>query len=268
MTKPAAAGAPVEIAPGVHWLPVGKGLMRANVFFVRSGSSWVLVDAGSPGTGPAIAGAAEALFGAGVPPAAMLLTHDHPDHSGAARELALLWDRPVWVHPDELPMTTGNIATYREYAHPLDRWVILPALRLMGAKRAQAITSKASLADVARALDPSAAPPGLPDWRVIPSLGHTPGHFALFRGSDRALISGDALLTMDFGSLGGLLFQKQRVAGPPWYVTWDGRAAKTAIVALAELEPLVVAGGHGIPMVGTDVPAHVHAYAAALKRRV
>ena len=260
-------GSTQEVAPGVHCLPVGKGFMRANVFFVQSETSWTLVDAGSPSSGPAIVKAAESLFGAGSPPASILLTHDHPDHSGAARELAVLWGRPIWVHPDELPMTLGNIATYHEYAHPLDRWVVLPMLRLMGTRRAQAITSRASLEDVVRALDQGAAPPGLPDWEVVPTRGHTPGHIALFRKTDRVLISGDALLTMDFGSLGGLLFEKQRVAGPPWYVTWDRRAARAAIASLAELEPLVVAGGHGTPMAGVDMPAKVYAYATSLKRR-
>jgi hypothetical protein len=35
---------PTEIAPGVHCLEVGKGITRSNVYFVRSGSSWVLID--------------------------------------------------------------------------------------------------------------------------------------------------------------------------------------------------------------------------------
>ena len=41
------ASQPQEIAPGVYCLEVGKGIMRSNVYFVRSGSSWVLVDTGS-----------------------------------------------------------------------------------------------------------------------------------------------------------------------------------------------------------------------------
>ncbi len=35
---------PQEIAPGVYCMEVGAGIMRSNVYFVRSGSSWALID--------------------------------------------------------------------------------------------------------------------------------------------------------------------------------------------------------------------------------
>ncbi|HXX78586.1 MAG TPA: hypothetical protein VEI53_08855, partial [Ktedonobacteraceae bacterium] len=38
---------PQEIAPNVYCIEVGTGIMRSNVYFVRSGSSWVLIDSGS-----------------------------------------------------------------------------------------------------------------------------------------------------------------------------------------------------------------------------
>ena len=45
---------------------------------------------------------------------------------------------------------------------------------------------------------------------------------------------------------------RQRVAGPPWYTTWDWPAATRSIRALAELEPRVLLPGHGRPLsVGT-----------------
>ena len=55
----------LEIAPGVHWLP----LRGANAYFVRSGESWALIDAGFPGSFGAIAEAAGALCGAAGRPA-------------------------------------------------------------------------------------------------------------------------------------------------------------------------------------------------------
>jgi hypothetical protein len=45
-------------------------------------------------------------------------------------------------------------------------------------------------------------------------------------------------------------------------VTWDRPLAKKAISTLAELEPLVVAGGHGEPLSGPDLPEKVRALAA------
>ncbi len=55
---------------------------------------------------------------------------------------------------------------------------------------------------------PDVGVPGLPDWQVIPTPGHTPGHLAPFREADRTLIAGDAVLTVDLNSLGDALSQK------------------------------------------------------------
>ncbi len=67
------------------------------------------------------------LFGKGTRPAAILLTHIHPDHSGSALELARIWDLPVHVHPRELPLASGRYLP--QYGNPLDRWLIAPLLR-------------------------------------------------------------------------------------------------------------------------------------------
>jgi glyoxylase-like metal-dependent hydrolase (beta-lactamase superfamily II) len=256
-----------EIAPGVYCMEIGKGISRSNVYFVRSGSSWVLIDAASAHCGQLIWKTAESLFGANTPPASILLTHDHPDHAGSVRELILMWNCPVFVHPDELPLAAiGDLSTVRRYANPLDRWVILPLLRAMPQRRVGSILAKASLKDVVRAFDPCAPVPGLPDWECIPTPGHTPGHVAFFRNRDRTLVTGDALLTVDLNSLWGFLLwslhqNKQRVSGPPWYSTWRWLAAKESVAVLAQLEPRVLACGHGIPMTGDRIVSELRAYA-------
>jgi glyoxylase-like metal-dependent hydrolase (beta-lactamase superfamily II) len=96
-----------EIAPGVHCMEVGKRITRSNVYFVRSGSSWILIDAASANCSRLIWKTAESLFGANSSPASILLTHTHPDHAGSALELARTWDCPVYVHPDELPLAVA-----------------------------------------------------------------------------------------------------------------------------------------------------------------
>jgi glyoxylase-like metal-dependent hydrolase (beta-lactamase superfamily II) len=236
-------------------MEAGKGISRSNVYFVRSGSSWVLIDAASANCSRLIQKTAESLFGANTRPASILLTHDHPDHAGSALELARMWGCPVYVHPDELPLTAGDLSTFQKYANPLDRWIVLPLLRAMPRRRVESMLSRASLKEVARAFDPGTAPPGLPDWECIPAPGHTPGQIALFRTGDRVLITGDALLTVDLNSLWGFLLwslrlNRQRISGPPWYSTWNRRAAKESVAALAGLEPRVLAPGHGVPMTG------------------
>lgn len=73
----------------------------------------------------------------------------------------------------------------------------------------------------AQAFNPGASVPGLPDWQCIPTPGHTPGHVAFFRSSDRVLISGDAVLTVNLNSVRGLLARKHRVSGPLYISTWQ-----------------------------------------------
>ncbi len=239
-----------EIAPGVYWLALGKGLRAANAYLVGSGSSWALIDAGWPRDAQAIRRAAESIFGSGARPAAILLTHVHPDHCGAVPELAAAWDAPVWVHPDELGIAQGDARAICDFAGPIDRWIVLPALRLTGARRMEATLARSSLKDVARAFDPGAGVPGLPDWDAVSTPGHTPGHVTFVRRDDRVAITGDALVTVDLNTLRGLLLQKPRIAGAPWYTSWDRRQAKASALTLAGMRPRVVAGGHGKPMTG------------------
>lgn len=250
-----------EIAPGVHWLALGTGFRGANVYFVQSGASWSLVDAGWSRDGSAIRRAAASLFGRDARPASILLTHDHPDHAGAARELAQLWDCPVLLHADELPLAAGDVEAIQRYAGPLDRWVILPLLRLAGSRRREALLSQDSLKDVARALGPDAGLPGLPGWEAVHTPGHTPGHVAFFRREDGVAITGDALVTVDLNSVRGIVLREQRPAAPPWYTTWDWQAAKASVTAVARLAPGVLAGGHGVPMTGGGTGAAVRDFA-------
>src|SRR2546428_4802616 len=80
-----------RIAPDVGWLPVSF----ANVYFIgRPGGKWVLVDAGVPDRANEIIEAADARFGAGSRPEAIVLTHGHMDHVGSALSLAQKWDKP------------------------------------------------------------------------------------------------------------------------------------------------------------------------------
>ncbi|NCC93826.1 MAG: MBL fold metallo-hydrolase [Opitutae bacterium] len=265
--RKAASGEGREIAPGIFWLEVGGGLDRSNVYFVQSQAGWVLIDAASRSCGLVIRNTAESLFGANTRPAAILLTHDHPDHAGSVRELVQLWDTPVYVHPDELPLiAVQDLATIETYANPLDRWVILPMLRIMPRRRVEAMLAGENLSDIVQVLDVGVAVPALPGWVCIPTPGHTPGHVAFFRRSDRVLLSGDALLTVDLNSVRGMASwmlrrSRQRVAGPPWYSTWNWRSAMVSIAALAALEPSVLGPGHGTPLAGAPLARQLQAFA-------
>lgn len=246
---------PRAVAAGVDRLTVGSGPGSTNVYFVSSGPSWVLIDAAWPRNAAEIHRAAAGLFGPDSRPTAILLTHSHPDHAGSARELSRLWRCPVYVHPDELALAGNDIAAVRAFPNPLDRWLILPLLRLLPRRRRQAVLAQSSLRTVVHPLAPGALLPGLPDWEAVPSPGHTPGHVAYFRRRDGILLSGDALVTVNLNSPVGLLLGRPRLSGPPWYTTWNRRLARGSVRALKGLHPRVIAGGHGVPFVARRTAA-------------
>jgi glyoxylase-like metal-dependent hydrolase (beta-lactamase superfamily II) len=258
--RPAARSEDVrEIAADVFCLgPWGR--TQTDVYIARSGGSWVLIDAGWAGDGPRIAAAAASLFGSASRPEAILLTHCHPDHSGAARELAERWDCDIFMHPAELPIAHGDFAAMRTCAGPLDRYVVLPLMLAVGRRRREAALARSSLRERARSLAPGCGVPGLPGWECLPTPGHTPGHVSYVRPADGVLISGDALVTLQVNSLAGVLGQAG-LSGPPWYTTWDRSIARESILEMARLKPSVVCGGHGRPLQGPGTAAALLAFA-------
>jgi glyoxylase-like metal-dependent hydrolase (beta-lactamase superfamily II) len=85
-------------------------------------------------------------------------------------------------------------------------------------------------------------------WEVIHTPGQTPGHISLFRREDRALIAGDAFSTVNQDSAFALLSQRQVLQYPPPYFTPDWNAAADSIQRSADLNPVMLAAGHGLPI--------------------
>ena len=253
-----------QIAEGVWVAELGRGPLRTNVYLVRWAASWVLVDTGWPGHGPAIRRAAEETFGRRTGPRAILLTHLHPDHAGSLRDLVDAWGSPAFVHPDELPLAAGYVP---EYANPLDERVLIPVLSRLPEAWRERIEGGSDLTDVVRALDPGEPPPGLPNWETVHVPGHTPGSVAFFRPRDRLLITGDALLTVDLASIGGLLAGRTRFAPSLRFTDWDRAATEESISALADLRPGGIAPGHGKPLIGPEVGSRLRAFAAGRRPR-
>ncbi|MGI8990729.1 MAG: MBL fold metallo-hydrolase [Bryobacteraceae bacterium] len=52
----------------------------------------------------------EQRFGTGAKPTGIVLTHGHFDHAGSARDLAEIWDVPIFAHALEMPYLAGGSA--------------------------------------------------------------------------------------------------------------------------------------------------------------
>jgi glyoxylase-like metal-dependent hydrolase (beta-lactamase superfamily II) len=185
-------------------------------------------------------------------PAAVVLTHGHFDHAGGAGPLAHAWGVPVYAHSLELPYLTGQAAYSSQ-----DLLAGGPVALVCRFFRNEGF----HLSPFVRPLPENGTVPHLPGWRWLHTPGHAPGHVALFRESDRTLVSGDALLTTDVGSWVSVFTGRQKIAGPPAPSTPDWPNAIRSIRALARLDPRTVAAGHGAPMSGPNVAAELHGFA-------
>ncbi|MBA3640430.1 MAG: MBL fold metallo-hydrolase, partial [Acidobacteria bacterium] len=228
--------------------------LMVNVYIVRTGGTWVLVDAGLTGYARTIIDAAAQFTGSRTPPQAIILTHGHFDHVGALDELLERWNVPVYAHRLERPYLNG------ESAYP-------PPDPLVGGG-VMALLSRLyprGPIDVSRRLQilpDDGSVPVMPGWRHVFTPGHTAGHIALFRESDRTLIAGDAVVAVKQESMSAVLAQRPEMHGPPAYFTPDWVAAASSARALAALEPEVLATGHGVVLRGGPMRQALHTLAA------
>lgn len=233
-------GGQQRLAPDV----VRVRLPLSNAFLLGTpGQPWVLLDAGSPFDAGMIVRAAEARFGPGARPQAIVLTHGHLDHIGSLWILRRRWENvSIYAHALELPYLTGESAYPPPDPTVGGSMSALSPLLLPGPFdfRPQ-IHALAELGDL----------PALRGWTVVETPGHSPGHISLWRERDRLLIAGDAFVTtVQESALAALSLRPRTVHRPPAYYTPDWDAARTSVRRLAALQPALAVTGHGDPMDG------------------
>lgn len=225
------------VAPGVFRLKI----VFVNVYFIVNNGSWALIDAGLSGSSGKIIKTAEAQFGKNHDPEAIFLTHGHFDHVGAIKNLLPHWNVPVYAHPLETPYLSGK-SNYP----PADPTVGGGAMSLMSFLYPNDPINIASNLETYT----TDTLPGFPDWKILHTPGHAPGHVSFFRENDGALIAGDAFVTVKQESAAAVFSQEKKLHGPPQYFTYDWFAAHESVKLLASLNPSIAATGHGIPMEG------------------
>lgn len=229
------ASVPEAVASGL-WVVRG-GLPRhgMNVFFVQEPDGVACFDTGSREMADQLCRLAAPLGGV----SRIVLSHAHPDHRGAARQIGA----PVWCHPDEVRDVEGDGGRHywaRQTAgRARDRW----RGRLMSALRDGGPV----------AVDGTVAPGDLVgDFRVIHLPGHAPGQIGLWRAADRTVLVGDCFHSPSPG-LAEL---------PKQTYNHDAGLTVASVEAVAALRPACAWPGHGPALQGDVAEALNRALAA------
>lgn len=246
---------PRQVADDVFLLRI----LIANLYLIREGGSWVLVDAGVRGFADTIRRAAREVIGNDAPPAAVVLTHGHFDHVGSLDALLESWDVPIYAHTLEKPYLTGTSP------YPPPDPLVGGGMMAFAAKLYP--RGPYDFGSRFNRLRDTREVPGLSGWQWLPTPGHTAGHISLFRQRDRVLIAGDAVTTVKQESMFAVASQREELHGPPAYSTQDWRAAGESVGRIAAWQPEVLATGHGVPLSGAPMRAALRDLASRFEER-
>lgn len=239
-----------QVGDGV-WL--GRGT-DVNWYLLREGGDVTLVDAGYSGDVAAVLASIRTIGCRPEDVRAVLLTHAHVDHMGAANHLHDTAGAPTYTDPIEVAHAHRD---HLEQAGPIDvvrnlwRPGVLPwALRISRAGATKPIAIPQALPfPTAGALDL----PGRP--APVATHGHTSGHTAFHLPGTGAVITGDGLVTGHAVS---------RRTGPQLIMAMFNHGdADAGLTPLETLDADLVLPGHGDPWHGPIAAAVAQARAAA-----
>ncbi|MBI3146930.1 MAG: MBL fold metallo-hydrolase [Betaproteobacteria bacterium] len=204
ISQPPSADRIVSVAPGVYWLrlPLPFALDHINIWLLRDGAAWTLVDCGYGDAATTTLWQEHAAgWLRGLPLRRIVVTHCHPDHVGQASGLSANSDAAIW-------MSQGEYLSAHAMHDQTAGFGVAPLLDLFAAHgmaeeeldglRARGNRYRHGVPELPRAYHRLAEGDRVAidghSWRVIVGLGHSPEHVALHSEELGILISGDMLL--------------------------------------------------------------------------
>lgn len=234
----------IELRPRLHLFRFSVG----QAYLWRDGDELTLVDAGTPGSGPAVVEAIEGLGLRARDVRRVVLTHFHSDHVGGAGEVAALTGATVLAHHLDAPMVRGEVPGP---APVLEDWEV-PIFAETSKDVPKPTEQRVYAAEVREVTDGDVLPFG-GGAHVVGAPGHTRGSIGLHLPEHCVLFTGDAIAnTPETGVLLGVFNQ-------------DAGQAVASFHRLAALDSDMACFGHGDP-VRADASAVLRESAARYAR--
>ena len=195
-------GGAIEVADGIFWLSTPLpfvGLRQVNLWLLRDGDGWAMVDCGYAydAARAAIAATWESVL-RGRQISRLIITHFHPDHAGNSGWIAARWGiRPLMTQGEWF---AANLAARDTYEESVARRVTFFREHGLDKTRTAIFQSGAILYSAGVELPlaftriSDALAIGADRWTIITGEGHSPEHAALYCAERKLLISGDQIL--------------------------------------------------------------------------
>jgi glyoxylase-like metal-dependent hydrolase (beta-lactamase superfamily II) len=248
--QPAPFAEPVPVAEGVFWLrmPIPYRLNHVNLFLVREGDGFTLVDTGVDDA-PTRDHWRTILASLDGTVRRIIVTHHHPDHCGAAGWLQGQTGAPVlatpvewacWEHDvlKDTPELRRDLASfYRWLGASPSRSDAMALLKISSWDHMGPLPRQRGL------LEPGVnVELGGTSWSLLPGKGHSPGPALLLDRERGLLLAGDQVLPSISPYIGTSPFR------PRQSPLADYRAFLEGVVGL-DGDPVVLPG-HGLPFRG------------------
>lgn len=190
-----------EIHPGIFLLhlPLPMRPTIVNVYLVRGGDEWALIDTGV-NSDDSIAAFQAALVSVGCAPEQIrkiICTHHHPDHFGSSRVYKELTGATLYIHKDEY----ARSHTFAPSVRPPEAMPFFIANGIPVARFAHIPSPHEFWAGLYRTTEPDVfiedndvITVGDREIQVVWTPGHAPGHCVMYLPHERVMIVGDHLL--------------------------------------------------------------------------